>query len=125
MGQLVMTNILTKSEAYVLNVINQNPGVQNDELHLLSVVWEHDGYDETKSLYWNLTRGNLTHPETVARARRKLHEYGLIEYSETALRRRTKRFKEETERHGESLTAKIIPKLEEVEIDGEKVMRYV
>jgi len=98
---------LTSNEQYVLQVIKDNPGVQDEEMKLLEAVWLKQGYDETKSLYWNLTR--VMHAETVARARRKLHEYGLIEYSPTALRRRTKRYKAEIERHsGGSVTEKIV-----------------
>lgn len=112
---------LTSNEQYVLNIIRANQGVQDDEVKLLEAVYIAQGWDDTKSLYWNLTR--VMHPETVARARRKLHEYGLIEYSPDALRRRTKRYKEETERHSnQDITSKIVggaPKL--TLIDGEWV----
>lgn len=117
---------LTKSEQYVLNVIRLNQGVQDNEMKLLEAVWYAEGYDETKSLYWNLTR--CMHAETVARARRKLHELGLIEYSPTALRRRTKRYKAEIDRHSTTnVTSKIVnPKITETVLqDGEWITRFI
>ena len=116
---------LTKSEKYVLNIIKAHPGVQNDEMRLLEAVYLSQGWDQSKSLYWNLTRS--MHAETVARARRKLHELGLIEYSPEALRRRTKRFKQETERHaGGSVTGSIVNNRADVSytvkvVDGELI----
>lgn len=106
-------NKLTNNEQYVLQVIKDNQGVQDDEHKLLEAIWLKQGFDQTKSLYWNLTR--VMHAETAARARRKLHELGLIEYSPTALRRRTKRYKAEVERHSsyEDRVAQIVrPRIE-------------
>ena len=97
---------LTKNEQFVLKTIKANPGVQDDEHKLLEAVWLAQGWKQSYSLYYNLTF--VTHAETVARARRKLHEIGLIEYSPNALRRRTKRYKQETERLGTSVTQKIV-----------------
>lgn len=116
-----MNKPLTKNERYVLQVIRDNEGVQNDEMRLLEAVYLSQGWDDTRSLYWNLTR--VMHPESVARARRKLHEYGLTEYSPDALNRRTKRYKQEVERHSVTTpTQKIVDrKMTYKYIDGELV----
>ena len=102
---------LTKSEAYVLEVIKANEGVQNEEAKLIEAVWLSQGWQEGKSLYWNLTR--VMHSETVSRCRRKLHEYGLIKYSDKAFKNRYSAFKSEQERHGshyEQLATIVQPK---------------
>ena len=117
---------LTKSEQYVLEVIKANEGVQNEEAKLIEAVWLSQGWQEDKSLYWNLTR--VMHSETVSRCRRKLHEYGLITYSDKAFKNRYSAFKSEQERHGSHYerTATIVqpkPKYHLVTEDGEQFMR--
>ena len=119
---------LTKSEQLVLKVIRTNPGIQDEEMKLLEAVWKTQGWDDSKSLYWNLSRS--MHAETAARARRRLHELGLIEYSPSALRRRTKRYKTETERLSKKdITADIVnPKKMSIRtyfLDGEWVTELV
>lgn len=114
---------LTKSEAYVLEIIRQNPGCQNDEIRLLEAIYIAQGWDDTKSLYWNLSR--VMHPESASRARRKLFEYGLIEYSEKAYKRRSKAFQTEQERHGshyERMAEIVKPKYHLAVIDGEEMV---
>jgi len=91
---------LTKRQQAVLDVINRNPGCQNDEALLLERYWvEVDGWDESKSLYWNLQR--MTHPESLSRIRRRLHELGHIKYSEEALERRTQQFEQYLDEFGQ------------------------
>lgn len=113
---------LTKTQAYVLEIIKRNPGCQNEEMKLLEAVYLDQGWDDTKSLYWNLTR--VTHPESIARARRKLHEYGLITYSKDADNKRYTAFKSEQERHGshyEHMAEIVKPKIRVEVINGEYV----
>jgi len=116
-----MDKHLTKNEQYVLKVIRANEGVQNDEAKLLEAVWLSQGWSQSNSLYYNLS--HVMHSETVARARRRLHELGLIEYSANALRRRTKRYKAETQRlSNNDITASIVkPKVMIKEVNGELV----
>lgn len=117
---------LTKTQQLVYKVIQLNPGCQNDDIVLFDRVYQHEGYDETKSFYWNMSR--LPHPESITRARRKLHEYGLITYSKDALRQRTNAFKSEQARHGsyEQKMAEIVqpekPKYHLAVIGDEEVM---
>ncbi len=79
-------NLNTKQKN-VLHIINKYPEAANDEALLLERYWhEVDGYDDTKSLYWNLSR--MTRPETISRRRRGLYNLGLISYDTEALERR-------------------------------------
>lgn len=113
---------LTKKQQLTLEVIQRNPGCQDDEHRLLERYWiEVDKWDETKSLYWNLQR--MTHAETISRARRRLHELGLIEYSDNALKTRTKAYRQDVNRYSnhESVKAEIVkPKIIRT-TDGELV----
>ncbi len=82
----------------VLKVIQNNPHCANDDAALLECYWTQiDGWNHEHSLYWNLSR--VTPGESITRIRRKLHEEGLIEYSEDTLESRTKRFNEEREQY--------------------------
>ena len=74
---------LNKKQRNVYQVIQRNPSAANDDAILLERYWvEVDGWDESKSLYWNLSR--VTRPETITRRRRELYNMGLITYSEAA-----------------------------------------
>ena len=94
-----MPNTLTAKQQHIKNVIDANPGVQDDEMKLLEAVWLVEGWDQTKSLYWNLTR--VTHPETISRCRRFLHEKGYITYSKKAEEKRYTTYIEMTNEYGE------------------------
>jgi len=72
---------LGKIQRRVLQVITFYPEAANDDAALLSNYWlMYDGWDDSKSLYWNLSRS--TRPETITRRKRELYNLGLIEYSE-------------------------------------------
>jgi len=72
---------LGKIQQRVLTVINQHPDAANDDAVLLANYWiMYDQWDESKSLYWNLTKA--TRPETITRRKRELFNLGLIEYSQ-------------------------------------------
>lgn len=117
--------ILTKAQQLVLRVIQANEGVQNDETKLLEAVWYFEGWDDSKSLYWNLSR--VTHPETISRARRKLHELGLISYSKDAERARYEAYKKDTNTYSdhEQTEANIVsPRMHAEFVDGETIMIF-
>ena len=85
---------LNKKQQNVLHIIRKYPESANDEPMLLERYWiEIDGWDGTKSLYWNLQR--VTRPETISRRRRELYNMGLIEYSDEASKGRMEAFENE------------------------------
>lgn len=89
---------LNRKQKNVLQIINKYPESANDEAMLLERYWiEIDGWDDTKSLYWNLQR--VTRPETISRRRRELFNLGLINYSQKALDDRTEAFENERNAH--------------------------
>jgi len=90
---------LTKKQQLVLDVYKADPSCVNDEHRLLEAVWLKEGWDDSKSLYFNLQR--VSHPESISRARRKLHEIGLIKYSEEATERRMGYYKQMTDEYGQ------------------------
>ena len=92
---------LSKNQQLVINAYKNDPKCVNDEDLLLEAVWLKQGWDNTKSLYWNLQR--VSHPESLSRARRKLHELGLIKYSDEALERRTGYYKQMTDEYGQPI----------------------
>ena len=91
--------LLSKQQEHVLSIIKANPGVQNDDMKLLEAVWLQEGWDEGKSLFWNLSR--VTHPETISRCRRLLHERGHITYNKIIEQERYNQFIEITNEYGE------------------------
>ena len=114
---------LTKQQSLVLGVIRRHPAAADSEMFLLERYWiEVDKWDETKSLYWNLQRS--THAETISRRRRELYNMGLIEYSDKALKSRTKAFKKERDVHStysKDMAEIVKPKIRFEMVDGEKV----
>lgn len=97
-----MKGKLTPKDQRVLDVIERNPGIQNSDAKLLDTYWhEADGWDDTKSLYWNLSQ--VTPAESITRSRRKLHELGYIKYSKDADAAREKKFIEYRIENGEQI----------------------
>ena len=85
---------LGKIQRRVLQVITFYPEAANDDAALLSNYWlMYDGWDDSKSLYWNLSRS--TRAETISRRRRELFNLGLIQYSETKDKERMDAYKNE------------------------------
>lgn len=88
---------LNSKQRNVLRIINDYPEAANNEAMLLERYWiEIDRWDETKSLYWNLSK--VTRPETISRRRRELYNLGLISYSDKTEKERTEAFNNEKER---------------------------
>ena len=77
---------LNKKQKLVYDVIQEFPEAANNDAVLLEKVWLREGWDESKSLYWNLSR--VSRAETITRRRRELYNLKLITYSTDALERR-------------------------------------
>lgn len=75
----------------ILAIYSRYPQVVNDDALLLDAVWRLLGWDESKTLLENLRK--LPRPESITRARRRLHEQGHIVYSKAADERRMQEFK--------------------------------
>lgn len=86
-----------KIDKAILAIYSRYPQAVNDDAVLLDAVWRLLGWDESQSLLYNLKR--LPRPESITRARRKLHEHGKIVYSKQALERRTEAFKAARDEH--------------------------
>ena len=92
---------MNATQKLVFEAYKNDPNCVNDENRLLEAVWLRQGWDSAKSLYWNLSR--VSHPESLSRARRKLHELGLIKYSEEAEIRRKEQYTEMVIENGEQV----------------------
>jgi predicted transcriptional regulator len=113
---------LTKTQKYILSIIKANPGCQNSDAKLLEAIWTHEGWQDGKSLYWNLSR--VTSSETATRARRKLHELGLITYTKEVEKKRYHNYKDMTLEYSQDIASKIVnPKVEYVLVDNEWITR--
>ena len=73
---------INKKQALVYRVIQNNPGVQNNDASLIAAVWRTEGWDDSKSLEENIA--HVTRSETITRRRRELYNMGLIKYSTDA-----------------------------------------
>lgn len=81
----------------VVSICKEYPAAANDDAILLEQVWLLQGWDESRSLYDNLSR--VSRPESISRRRREAFNKGLIEYSKEALEARTEAFKNERDEH--------------------------
>lgn len=87
---------LNKMQRNVLSIIREFPNAANDEAALLDLYWhKFCDWDDTKSLYWNLSRS--TRPESITRRRRELFNKGLITYNQEAEMRREEAYNNERE----------------------------
>ena len=83
---------VSKRQQVILDAIAQYPEAANDDALLITVVWLAQGWNSNHRLVDNLRR--VASPETITRSRRKLHELGLITYSDKANKRRMKAFEQ-------------------------------
>ena len=84
-----MSNEYINSEtirAKVRKAYYKNPKVADDDVLLLSEVWNDSGWDNSRNLIQNLRA--MPSPETIRRTRQKLVEEGLIKPSTNATERR-------------------------------------
>jgi hypothetical protein len=93
---------LSKRQKYILDIIKAHPGCENSDIRLLEAVWEHEGWETGKSLYWNLSR--VTSSEAITRTRRLLHEKGYITYTKEVEQKRYDQFITMRNEHGEEIT---------------------
>jgi hypothetical protein len=89
---------LTKSQRKVYQVIIDNPGVQNSDASLVAAVWRASGWDDDRTLEYNLN--NVMNSETITRSRRYLHEKGLITYTREVHKNRMERYKVHLDQYG-------------------------
>ena len=87
---------MTKNQKLVYEAVQSDQRAAEEDHVLLAKVWERD-WDYSKSLEENLRR--LPNPETLTRCRRRLHELGLIHYSEETDKRRMEQFNEHREQY--------------------------
>lgn len=93
---------LTPKDKRVLECIERHPGIQNSDAKLLDTYWhEVDGWDDSKSLYWNLLK--VTPPGSITRSRRKLHEKEYIVYEEEVEKAREKKYIQYRDENGEMI----------------------
>lgn len=94
---------LSPIQLKVLELYKQDRNVVNFDKLLLTRYWlEFDGWNPKKPLLANMI--DMTSAESITRARRKLHELGLIQYSKEANRWREKRYREMQEEHSNFIT---------------------
>jgi hypothetical protein len=95
-----MTKPLTGIQRNVLTLYEVDNNVVNDDSLLLARYWwAYDKWNPQDDLYTNLKR--MTPAESITRARRWLHEYGHIKYSEAAESRREDQYIEKTEEYSQ------------------------
>jgi len=88
---------LSKKLKLVYDVIQLNPGCQNNDSDLIAAVWRYENWSDGRSLEENISR--VTRSETITRRRRDLANMGLITYSDEAMKTRTDAFKNERDNH--------------------------
>jgi len=96
-----MTQQISKNEQLVLQAYRLDPNCVNSDKNLIPTVWTIQGWDYDKSLYANFA--NVANPESITRARRSLHERGLIKYSKEAEEKRYEQYKEKTEEYSQGI----------------------
>lgn len=79
----------------ILRLYNLDKTVVEDDKRLIANVWHRYGWDQSLDLLTNLKK--MPSSETIRRTRQKLHQDGLIEYSESVEERRYEASKEVTE----------------------------
>ena len=88
---------LNRIQKNVFAIMTKYPKAIDENPLLLERYWiEYDGWDDTKSLYWNLTK--CTRAETILRRAREVREMALVKLGEDEQKRRDEAFKNERER---------------------------
>lgn len=89
---------MTDKENLVLRVYKEDSNLVNSDKDLIPAVWRLEGWSDGRSLEDNFRR--VSNPESITRARRKLHEQGTIKYSKQSEDKRYEQFKEKREEYG-------------------------
>ena len=97
MGEMDQVMKLTPDQKYILEIINRNPKCADNDTLLIEQVWLSQDWSSNRSLYENLC--SVMKPDSITRARRKLHEYGYIKYAKEVEQGRYEKFKETREEH--------------------------
>lgn len=115
---------LNKIQKNVLDICTRYPEAVDNRDMLLEKYWlEIDGWDEDKSLYWNLQRS--TRPETVIRRLREVREMGLVEHSPEVAKKNIQAMKNERDRVKYRHSPKVKAPAPRMEMrDGEMVAVY-
>lgn len=92
-----MVDKLNRMQKLVYEVIQANPGIQNNDAALVAAVWRYGGWNDSAPLEENIS--HVARAETITRRRRELHEMGLITYSDEADKERTEAFINERDSH--------------------------
>lgn len=93
---------MNKLQKLVYKVIQEHPGVQDDDARLIAAVWRECGWDDGVALEDNIAY--MPRPESITRRRRELHEKGLITYSKDADMTRYEVFVSERDMHSNQST---------------------
>lgn len=92
--------------------------VVEDDKRLMANIWHRYGWDQSQDLLTNLKK--MPSSETIRRTRQKLHQDGLIEYSEGVEERRYEAYKEVKDELGTP-----IPFFEEDPLDKMPVIKGI
>lgn len=92
---------MTDKEKLVYRVYQDNNKLVDDDKDLIPAVWRLEGWDDHLSLEQNFRR--VSNPESITRARRKLHENGDIKYSKQSEDTRYELYKEKTEEYSQGI----------------------
>jgi hypothetical protein len=76
----------------ILQLYRLDKTVVEDDKRLIANVWHRYGWDQSKDLLTNLNK--VPSAETIRRTRQKLHQDGLIEYSDQVEESRYEAYKE-------------------------------
>lgn len=101
--------LVNKSTTDLIQAIYDNENrrkLLDKDTALIAFIWRIDGWDDNKPLEENIAK--VRSAESIRRTRQKMHEKGLIKYSDEAEKRRYEASKEVTEELGTSPMPKII-----------------
>jgi len=92
---------MTDKEKLVYRIYQDNSKLVDDDKDLIPAVWRLEGWRDDLTLEQNFRR--VSNPESITRARRKLHENGDIKYSKQSEDKRYELYKEKTEEYSSDI----------------------
>lgn len=81
-----------KMRKRIIELCKINSKYANDDLALISAIWDREGWSSERSLYDNLR--SVSHPETIRRTRQRLQSEGVIQAREKTVDKRYNEFKQ-------------------------------